>query len=527
MALDLIGQARGVLTLAGEQCPQDYDEDQLAFLRDERDYLNPTLVELPRGDFAVNRAAQRHGRHLAEAAVGAAARFQRRRTGRHRRQGAEGGALPPAACRRLGGAPGRRHRRIAPPLRGRAGAAVAVHAPSCSRTTRSMPPPRPAASARPGRELREPWLAEMREILGEAGLRMPTDTAFRSSGKRGVHSEHMGYILSRDAVPAARLPRGRVVNATLEATRTERAWAVLDAVPDPEVPAHLGARTGHRARGAGPRRVDGDRAHAHLQRLPGHRGHRTQRDRRHRRRRPGPGARDDAPRPGLDHRLDQRGRQAQAARLRHRAARAGGRWQRRRSASSAGAPRPWPARAAAARTPSGCRPSAPPPARRCTAASPAENPSNISNRYEHSAVPRPARAPHRAGHGRGLDRQLRRAGRLARRVRLHAGPVPDAAQDHRWPGPAPLVLDLRRRRRRRAARRRAQGQGRHVLELDQRAPGRRRQHQRDGAAGPLLRADRAAVAAPPRGHCRRQRHHADPVDHEDGAGPRADAAASR
>jgi ring-1,2-phenylacetyl-CoA epoxidase subunit PaaD len=28
-----------------------------------------------------------------------------------------------------------------------------------------------------------------------------------------------------------------VVNATLEATRIERAWAVLDAVPDPEVPA--------------------------------------------------------------------------------------------------------------------------------------------------------------------------------------------------------------------------------------------------------------------------------------------------
>ena len=52
MALDLIGQARGVLTLAGDQCPQDYDEDQLAFLRDERDYLNPTIVELERGDFA-------------------------------------------------------------------------------------------------------------------------------------------------------------------------------------------------------------------------------------------------------------------------------------------------------------------------------------------------------------------------------------------------------------------------------------------------------------------------------------------
>ena len=36
----------------------------------------------------------------------------------------------------------------------------------------------------------------MREILAEAGLALPQDAAFRSSGKRGVHSEHMGYILS-------------------------------------------------------------------------------------------------------------------------------------------------------------------------------------------------------------------------------------------------------------------------------------------------------------------------------------------
>ena len=52
MALDLIGQARGLLTRAGEIEGKGHDEDQLAFLRDERDYLNPTLVELPRGDFA-------------------------------------------------------------------------------------------------------------------------------------------------------------------------------------------------------------------------------------------------------------------------------------------------------------------------------------------------------------------------------------------------------------------------------------------------------------------------------------------
>ncbi|MGA8008697.1 MAG: Phenylacetic acid catabolic protein, partial [Thiomonas sp.] len=53
ISLDLIGQARGVFTRVGEIDGKGLDEDQLAFLRDERHYRNPTLVELPRGDFAV------------------------------------------------------------------------------------------------------------------------------------------------------------------------------------------------------------------------------------------------------------------------------------------------------------------------------------------------------------------------------------------------------------------------------------------------------------------------------------------
>src|SRR5205085_11858277 len=51
IGLDLLGQARGLLTRAGELT--GHDEDQLAFLREEREYRNVTLVELPRGDFAV------------------------------------------------------------------------------------------------------------------------------------------------------------------------------------------------------------------------------------------------------------------------------------------------------------------------------------------------------------------------------------------------------------------------------------------------------------------------------------------
>src|SRR5262245_6342310 len=51
MALDLIGQARLLLSAAGELEGRGRDEDQFAFVRSENEYRNVTLVELPNGDF--------------------------------------------------------------------------------------------------------------------------------------------------------------------------------------------------------------------------------------------------------------------------------------------------------------------------------------------------------------------------------------------------------------------------------------------------------------------------------------------
>ena len=45
-------------------------------------------------------------------------------------------------------------------------------------------------------DLKAPWHADMDMILGEAGLAVPAASAFRSEGKRGRHSEHMGFILT-------------------------------------------------------------------------------------------------------------------------------------------------------------------------------------------------------------------------------------------------------------------------------------------------------------------------------------------
>ncbi|UGY92618.1 1,2-phenylacetyl-CoA epoxidase subunit PaaC [Streptomyces gobiensis] len=51
IALDLLGQARTLLSLVGE-------EDRLAYLREERSFRNVQLVEQPNGDFAQTIARQ-------------------------------------------------------------------------------------------------------------------------------------------------------------------------------------------------------------------------------------------------------------------------------------------------------------------------------------------------------------------------------------------------------------------------------------------------------------------------------------
>ncbi|MFQ6146229.1 1,2-phenylacetyl-CoA epoxidase subunit PaaC [Streptomyces seoulensis] len=51
IALDLLGQARVLLSMAG-------DEDELAYLREERAFTNVQLVEQPNGDFAHTIARQ-------------------------------------------------------------------------------------------------------------------------------------------------------------------------------------------------------------------------------------------------------------------------------------------------------------------------------------------------------------------------------------------------------------------------------------------------------------------------------------
>ena len=51
IALDLIGQARLLLSYAGEIEARGRDEDKLAYLREQDAYFNAILAEQPNGDF--------------------------------------------------------------------------------------------------------------------------------------------------------------------------------------------------------------------------------------------------------------------------------------------------------------------------------------------------------------------------------------------------------------------------------------------------------------------------------------------
>lgn len=58
IGLDLLGQARSALSLAGEIEGLGRDEDKLAYFRTEREYRNLLLCEQPNGDFAQTMVRQ-------------------------------------------------------------------------------------------------------------------------------------------------------------------------------------------------------------------------------------------------------------------------------------------------------------------------------------------------------------------------------------------------------------------------------------------------------------------------------------
>jgi ring-1,2-phenylacetyl-CoA epoxidase subunit PaaC len=196
IALDLIGQARALLTHAATLEGVGHDEDQLAFLRNERDYFNLTLVELPRGDFAASVLRntmvatwlkllwQRLAADSQDEEVRAIAAKALKEARYHQQHSADWVV-------RLGDGTAESRRRMDAALADLWRFAAEMFDTDAVDEAAAAQGIGPRWS-----DLQAPWRAEMQEVLHEATLDMPADSAFRSEGKRGRHSEHMGFILA-------------------------------------------------------------------------------------------------------------------------------------------------------------------------------------------------------------------------------------------------------------------------------------------------------------------------------------------
>ncbi|MGM8431017.1 1,2-phenylacetyl-CoA epoxidase subunit PaaC [Enterobacter cloacae] len=194
IGLDLLGQARNFLACAAEREGQG-DEDTLAFGRDERQFHNLLLAEQPNGNFADTIARQ----YLMDAWN--VALYERLIH-------SSDSQLAAIAAKAIKEA--RYHLRFSRGWLVRLGDGTEISSQKMQQAIDNLW--RFTAElfeaddveleliesgvAVDPRTLRQPWEHEVFAGLREATLRVPDETAYRTGGKRGLHTEHLGPMLA-------------------------------------------------------------------------------------------------------------------------------------------------------------------------------------------------------------------------------------------------------------------------------------------------------------------------------------------
>lgn len=182
IALDLIGQARSLYQAAGALCGRT--EDELAYLRDQHQFRNALMLELPRGDFAFTitrlllsaAAADLFWRDAVASTdpdLAAIAAKAAKETAYHVRHAAEW-------LIRLGDGTEESHRRAQDALDTLWPYTGELETPS-----------------------RDAWLAVVDPVIARATLGRPADGWMQRGGRDGRHTEHLGHLLAEMQV----LPR--------------------------------------------------------------------------------------------------------------------------------------------------------------------------------------------------------------------------------------------------------------------------------------------------------------------------------
>jgi ring-1,2-phenylacetyl-CoA epoxidase subunit PaaC len=195
IALDLLGQARALLGHAAELEGEGRTEDDLAYMRDEREFTNVQMVEQPNGDFGVTIARQllfstyqlllyRGLAASADATIAAVAGKAVKEVAYHVDHAEQW-------TRRLGDGTAESHARMQAGLD-----AMWPFVPELFESdalTVQLAKERVAVDPS---SLKGEWDRRIEAVLAEATLTLPTATWTARGGRDGVHSEHMGFLLA-------------------------------------------------------------------------------------------------------------------------------------------------------------------------------------------------------------------------------------------------------------------------------------------------------------------------------------------
>jgi len=195
LSLDLVGQARLLLTYAGEIEGQGRDEDALAFFRDAPAFVNLTLAEQPNGDFGRTIARQclldAWQLEVYEGLLGssdpqlAGIAAKAIKETRYHFRFSSGWLV------RLGDGTEESHRRVQDAVHDLWRFTTELFAADDVDDVLVAAGVAPDLGA-----LQLRWSARMDEVLKEATLVRPAAVPYQWHGKRGVHTEHLGHMLA-------------------------------------------------------------------------------------------------------------------------------------------------------------------------------------------------------------------------------------------------------------------------------------------------------------------------------------------
>jgi ring-1,2-phenylacetyl-CoA epoxidase subunit PaaC len=195
IALDLLGQARVLYDRTAELDGTGRSEDDYAFMRDEREFVNCLLVEQENGDFATTIVRQllcstyqlaqwQALTGSSDEQVAAIAARAVKETAYHRDHATDW-------TLRLGDGTEESHRRMED--------AVAALWPFTAELFESDAVTRDAAAIGVGPDpesLGPEWDAYVTRVLGDATMAVPESTWKPTGGRQGLHTEPFGYMLA-------------------------------------------------------------------------------------------------------------------------------------------------------------------------------------------------------------------------------------------------------------------------------------------------------------------------------------------